>query len=52
MAEIPPRQVQRRVDDDVADTGTRGTAGRVEPPRPQYAGLFVAPPDLPPADTE
>jgi hypothetical protein len=38
MADIPPRQAQQSADE--------------RPPRPQYAGLFVAPPDLPPDDED
>ncbi|MGW1102696.1 hypothetical protein [Streptomyces sp. NPDC002540] len=41
MADIPPQQVQRRLDDTVAGS----------PPKPQYAGLFVEP-DIPPLDDE
>ncbi|MFF1843041.1 hypothetical protein ACFVW9_15010 [Streptomyces sp. NPDC058217] len=46
MADAPPRQVQRRVDPHTAD------AIAAPPPTPQYAGLFVAPPALPPLDDE
>ncbi|MFF1499773.1 hypothetical protein ACFVZR_07815 [Streptomyces sp. NPDC058316] len=41
MADIPLRQVQRRVDD----------AAGGPPPKPQYAGLFIEP-DIPPLDDE
>ncbi|MDF6041141.1 hypothetical protein LRD69_02980 [Streptomyces sp. JH14] len=52
MADASPRQVRQRANDDAADMGTTVVLDPVEPPRPQYAGLFVAPPDLPAADTE
>lgn len=48
MADASPR----RTDDSAEDIGTTTALGLVEPPRPQYAGLFVAPPDLPAADTD
>ncbi|MER5687567.1 hypothetical protein ACFYWN_26025 [Streptomyces sp. NPDC002917] len=48
MADASPR----RADDSAEDIGTTVALDRVEPPRPQYAGLFVAPPDLPAADTD
>lgn len=47
MADIPPRQVQRRIDDSAADMGTLVDLGLVEEqPVPQYAGLFIEP-DIP-----
>ncbi|MFB8033416.1 hypothetical protein ACFC5Z_10735 [Streptomyces sp. NPDC056004] len=52
MAEFPPQQVQRRVDDSAADMETLVDLGLVEEqPVPQYAGLFVEP-DIPPLDDE
>jgi hypothetical protein len=45
MADAPPRQMQRRVDPHTADA-------IAAPPAPQYAGLFLAPPALPPLDDE
>lgn len=51
MAEPQPRQVQRRIDDGAADTGTLVKLGLVDPqPTPQYEGLFVEP-DVPPVDS-
>ncbi|MER7806178.1 hypothetical protein [Streptomyces sp900116325] len=51
MPDIPPRQIQRRVDDGAADMGTLVGLGLAEEqPQPQYEGLFIAPPDLPPVD--
>lgn len=40
MADASPR----RADDSAEDIGATVALDRVEPPRPQYAGLFVAPP--------
>ncbi|MFG2631289.1 hypothetical protein [Streptomyces sp. NPDC048473] len=52
MADFPPRQVQRRLDDSAADMGTLVDLGLVEKqPKPQYAGLFVEP-DIPPLNDE
>ncbi|MFF3129817.1 hypothetical protein ACFVRD_48475 [Streptomyces sp. NPDC057908] len=52
MADIPPRQVQRRIDDSAADMGTLVDLGLAEEqPVPQYAGLFVEP-DIPPLADE
>ncbi|MFF0289979.1 hypothetical protein [Streptomyces sp. NPDC005262] len=48
MADASPR----RADDSAEDMGTTAARDLVEAPRPQYAGLFVAPPDLPEADTD
>ncbi|MFE4334948.1 MULTISPECIES: hypothetical protein [unclassified Streptomyces] len=49
MADIPPRQTERRLDDSAADMGTLVGLGLVEEqPKPQYAGLFLEP-DIPPA---
>ncbi|MFD4941127.1 hypothetical protein ACFVYE_21905 [Streptomyces sp. NPDC058239] len=49
MADIPQRQMQRRLDDSAADLGTPVDRGLVEEqPKPQYAGLFLEP-DIPPA---
>ncbi|MET7492642.1 hypothetical protein [Streptomyces sp900116325] len=48
MADASPR----RADDSAEDTGTTIGLDVVERPRPQYAGLFVAPPDLPAGDTD
>lgn len=38
MADTPPRQAPQRVDEPL--------------PQPQYAGLFVAPPDMPSVDED
>ncbi|MEU2132291.1 hypothetical protein [Streptomyces sp. NPDC018352] len=47
MADFPPQQVKRRVDDSAADMGTLVDLGLAkEQPKPQYAGLFVEP-DIP-----
>lgn len=47
MADIPPRQVQRRSDESAACPAA-AAPGRVEAvPTPRYQGLFVEP-DLPP----
>ncbi|MFJ4738688.1 hypothetical protein [Streptomyces sp. NPDC088775] len=52
MADIPPQQVQRRVDDSAADMETLVDLGLAEEqPVPQYEGLFVEP-DIPPLDDE
>ncbi|MCX4786452.1 hypothetical protein OG369_09740 [Streptomyces sp. NBC_01221] len=52
MADFPPQQVQRRIDDSAADMGTLVDLGLAEEqPVPQYAGLFVEP-DIPPAVDE
>ncbi|MEE1808058.1 hypothetical protein [Streptomyces sp. BE133] len=52
MADFPPQQVQRRVDDSAADMETPVDLGLAEEqPTPQYAGLFVEP-DIPPLDDE
>ncbi|MFF2412288.1 hypothetical protein [Streptomyces sp. NPDC058092] len=49
MADFPPQQVQRRVDDSAADMETLVDLGLVEErSKPQYAGLFVEP-DISPA---
>ncbi|MGW1407199.1 hypothetical protein [Streptomyces sp. NPDC002403] len=49
MTDIPPRQVQRSVDDSAADMEKLVDLGLVEEQsKPQYAGLFVEP-DIPPA---
>ncbi|MET7635684.1 MULTISPECIES: hypothetical protein [unclassified Streptomyces] len=48
MADASPR----RADDSAEDIGTTVAVDPVERPRPQYAGLFVAPPDLPAADID
>lgn len=49
MSDPRPRQVPPCVDDAAADTRTLVALGRVEePPVPQYEGLFVEPPPLPP----
>jgi hypothetical protein len=50
MPDVPPQQVQRRVDEGAADLETLIDLGLAEePPTPQYAGLFVEP-DIPPAE--
>lgn len=52
MSDSPPRQVQRRLDDSAADTGTLVELGWIEEqPVPQSVGLFVEP-DVPPLAEE
>ncbi|MFI2081404.1 hypothetical protein ACH43Y_13790 [Streptomyces rubiginosohelvolus] len=50
MADTPPRQVERRVDEGAGDLETLIELGLAEEqPTPQYKGLFLEP-DLPPAE--
>ncbi|MFE3429784.1 hypothetical protein [Streptomyces sp. NPDC059171] len=50
MADTPPRQVERRVDEGAGDLATLIELGLAEEqPAPQYQGLFLEP-DLPPAE--
>lgn len=52
MADIPPRQLQRRIDDSAADMETLVDLGLAEEQlTPQYVGLFVEP-DIPPLADE
>ncbi|MEU2403450.1 hypothetical protein ABZ609_03855 [Streptomyces rubiginosohelvolus] len=50
MADTPPRQVQRRLDEGAGDLETLIELGLAEEqPTPEYQGLFLEP-DLPPAE--
>ncbi|WP_330449838.1 hypothetical protein [Streptomyces anulatus] len=50
MADTPPRQVERRIDEGAGDLATLIDLGLAEEqPVPQYEGLFLEP-DLPPVE--